>query len=187
MQSNQPVLDVHASAHFEGAAHEYPHPPGTDLCEQLLLFGVGIGVMDESDLPLRDAHSDELAADVLIDGKGRVRLDVLQQIAQGVQIRPARHLVSRRHSGSVPCSGGSGLWGRQVAENELGQLVRLPILPNAEYIFHAHIDFTARIVGKKRVNQPLVKAQLAPITGNLQHIVDFGVYLSRVNGGGAVR
>ena len=187
MQGDQPVLDVHSRAHFEGAAHEDPNAPGADLCKQLLLLGIGIGIVDESNLPLRDAHSNEFTTDVLIDGKGRVRLDVLQQIAQGVQLRPSRYLVSRRHSGPVPCGGGSGFRGGQVAENELGQLVRLPVLPNAEHVFHAHIDLTGRIVGEKRVNQPLIEAEFPCVIGDCKHIVNFGVHLSCVNGGGAVR
>ena len=58
MQSNQPVLDVHASAHFEGAAHEYPYPPGTDLCEQLRIWkeAADIQTADMLKLPTPEAE-----------------------------------------------------------------------------------------------------------------------------------
>ena len=33
VERHEPVLHVHARAHFEGAAHEHPHLTGAHLCE----------------------------------------------------------------------------------------------------------------------------------------------------------
>ena len=68
----EPVLDVHARAHFEGAAHEHTHLTGAHLCKQLLLSDFRIRLMDECDLLAGDSSGDELFPDVVVDGKGRL-------------------------------------------------------------------------------------------------------------------
>ena len=73
MERNKSVLHIHACAHFEGAAHQNAHLSGTYLAEQLLLANLGVCFMDERDLFARDAHSDQLAANIIVDRKRRVR------------------------------------------------------------------------------------------------------------------
>ena len=67
------------------------------------------------------------------------------------------------------------LGGRQVAEHELCQPVRLPVLPDAVDVVHAAIDLTVRVVRQVGVDGALVKPQLAPVRGDLEHIVGAGV------------
>ena len=66
MERHEPVLHVHARAHFEGAAHEHTHLTGADFCKQLLLPRLGVGFMDERDLLAGDSSGDELFTDVVI-------------------------------------------------------------------------------------------------------------------------
>ena len=115
VEGNEPVLDVHARAHLEGAAHEHPHPALPHPGEQFFFPGGSIGVVDESNLLGGDAPGDELVPDVLIDGEGGVRLHAIQQISQSVEV--AAGFISRRHSGLVSLGGGLGLGGGEVAEH----------------------------------------------------------------------
>ena len=78
------------------------------------------------------------------------------------------------------------LGGRQVAEHELRQLLRLPILPDAVDVVDAEIDLAAGIVRQVGVDYPLVKAQLASVRGDLEHIVGACVHAPRVNFCGAL-
>ena len=64
----------------------------------------------------------------------------------------------------------------QVAEHELRQLLRIPFFVDAQDVFHAGVDFTARFVGQQRVHQPLIQPQLSSIRRNPEHVV-----LLRVN------
>ena len=69
--------------------------------------------------------------------------------------------------------GGSGLdLGRgNVAEYQLGQLVSLAVSPDLYDIAHTLIDLGAGFIRQQLVDDTLVQAQLAAITGNLEHIV----------------
>ena len=73
MERNKPVLHIHASAHFEGTAHQDAHLSGTHLAEQFLLANLGVCFVDERDLFAWDAHSDQLAANIVVDRKRCVR------------------------------------------------------------------------------------------------------------------
>ena len=63
----------------------------------------------------------------------------------------------------------------QIAEQELCQPVRLPVLPDAVDVVHAAIDLAVRVVRQVGVDDALVKPQFAPIRGDLEHIVRAGV------------
>ena len=168
VERHEPVLHVHARAHLEGAAHEHTHLTGAHLCKQLLLSDFRIRLMDECDLLAGDSSGDELFPDVVVDGKGRLlrpgfRVD---SRLQRVKLRVVRAFCSDPAALSRLALG-SG----QVAEHELGQFVRLPVLPDAVDIVHAAIDLAVRVVRQVGVDDALVKAQLAPIRGDFQHIV----------------
>ena len=179
----EPVLDVHARAHFEGAAHEHTHLTGAHLCKQLLLSDFRIRLMDECDLLAGDSSGDELFTDVVVDGKGRLlrpgfRID---SRLQRVKLRVVRAFCSdpaalRRFT----------LRGGKVAEHELCQFVRLSVLPDAVDVVHAAIDLAVRVVRQVGVDDALVKAQLAPIRGDFEHIVGACVHDTRVNFCGAL-
>ena len=179
----EPVLDVHARAHFEGAAHEHTHLTGAHLCKQLLLSDFRIRLMDECDLLAGDSSGDELFTDVVVDGKGRLlrpgfRID---SRLQRVKLRVVRAFCSdpaalRRFT----------LRGGKVAEHELCQFVRLSVLPDAVDVVHAAIDLAVRGIGQVGVYDALIEAQLAPIRGNLEHIVLACVHDTRVNFCGAL-
>ncbi len=51
VERHEPVLHVHTGTHLEGAAHEDAHLTGAHLCKQLLLPRLGVGLVDEGDLP----------------------------------------------------------------------------------------------------------------------------------------
>ena len=78
------------------------------------------------------------------------------------------------------------LRGRQVAEHELRQLLRLPVLPDAVDVVHAQIDLAVRVVRQVGVDYPLVEAQLASVRGDLEHIVGACVHAPRVDFCGAL-
>ena len=179
----EPVLDVHARAHFEGATHEHTHLTGAHLCKQLLLSDFRIRLMDECDLLAGDSSGDELFTDVVVDGKGRLlrpgfRID---SRLQRVKLRVVRAFCSdpaalRRFT----------LRGGKVAEHELCQFVRLSVLPDAVDVVHAAIDLAVRGIRQVGVYDALIEAQLAPIRGNLEHIVLACVHDTRVNFCGAL-
>ena len=72
MQGNQPVLHIHTSAHFEGAAHQDTHLTSTNLCKQFLFSGLCVCVMDEGNLLWRNTTGNQLGANVIIGGKRRI-------------------------------------------------------------------------------------------------------------------
>ena len=115
MQRNEPVLDVHARAHLLCAAHEDAHLAGADFGKQLFFSCVGVGVVNESDLAGRNPPCDELIPNVLLDGKGRVRLYV-QEIVQGMKLRAARCLVPGSPRRLFLFCGGFSFGGGQVTE-----------------------------------------------------------------------
>ena len=57
-----------------------------------------------------------------------------------------------------------------IAEYELGQLIRLPVPPDLHDIVHALIDLGSRLIRQQRVDDPLVQPQLAAIRSDLEHI-----------------
>ena len=183
VERHEPVLHVHARAHFEGAAHEHTHLTGAHLCKQLLLSDFRIRLMDECDLLAGDSSGDELFTDVVVDGKGRLlrpgfRID---SRLQRVKLRVVRAFCSdpaalRRFT----------LRGGKVAEHELCQFVRLSVLPDAVDVVHAAIDLAVRGIRQVGVYDALIEAQLAPIRGNLEHIVLACVHDTRVNFCGAL-
>ena len=64
---HQTVLDVGACSHLLGAAQQNPDLACTDLGEQFLLFGLGIGGVDEGHFALGDPCCQQLLFDVIID------------------------------------------------------------------------------------------------------------------------
>ena len=173
VERHKPVLHVHARAHFEGAAHEHTHLTGAHLCKQLLLPRLGVRLVDKCDLLAGDSSGDELFTDVVVNRERRffgciLPNDSFQRVKlRAVQI-PARRLCRLR-------SGRAGFWGGQIAEHELGQPVRLSVLPDAVDVVHAQIDLAARVVRQVGIDDALVKPQFAPVRGDLEHIVRAGV------------
>ena len=173
MERDEPVLHVHTRAHLEGAAHEHTHLTGADFCKQLLLPRFGVGFMDERYLLAGYSSGDELFPDVVIYREaGFVGVIFVNEPLKGVQFRvvqiPARRLCRLR-------PGRAGFRGGQIAEHELGQPVLLSVLPDAMDVVHAAIDLAVRVVRQVGVDDALVKPQLAPVRGDLEHIVRAGV------------
>ena len=130
--------------------------------------------MDECNLLAGDTTGYELFPDVVIYREaGFVGVFLVDQPLDGVELRavqiPARRLCRLR-------PGRAGFRGGQIAEHELGQPVRLPVLPDAVDVVHAAIDLTVRVVRQVGVDDALVKPQLAPVRGDLEHIVGAWVY-----------
>ena len=66
MQGNQPILAIRACAHFRRAAKQNPYIAGAHFAEKLLLFGFGVSFVDERNLLARNAHIDQLLADIVV-------------------------------------------------------------------------------------------------------------------------
>ena len=184
VERDEPVLHVHTRAHLEGAAHEHTHLTGAHLCKQLLLPRFGVGFMDECDLLAGDSSGNELFPDVVIYREaGFVGCILPNDSFQRVKLRavqiPARRLCRLR-------PGRAGFRGGQIAEHELGQPVRLPVLPDAVDVVHAAIDLAVRVVRQVGVDDALVKPLLASVRGDLEHIVGACVHDTRMNFCGAL-
>ena len=124
--------------------------------------------MDECNLLAGDSSGDELFPDVVVDGKGRL-------LRFGFRVNGSLQRVKlravRAFRGDPAALRRLALGGRQVAEHELRQLLRLSVLPDAVDVVDAQIDLAARVVRQVGIDYPLVKAQLAPVRGDFQHIV----------------
>ena len=119
--------------------------------------------MDKGDLFGRHSLGNELLSNVLIHRKGRFRLWQRHRVLQCVQ----RWVVQR-----LRCLfGRPGLGRRDVAKDQLCQLVGLAVPPDLHDIVHTLVDFGARLIRQQLVDDPLVQTQLAPVAGDLEHIV----------------
>ena len=139
--------------------------------------------MDECNLLAGDSSGNELFPDVVVDGKGwllRFGFRVNGSL-QRVKLRAVRAF-----RGDPAALRRLALGGRQVAEHELCQPVRLPVLPDAVDIVHAAIDLAVRVVRQVGVDYTLVEAQLASVRGDLEHIVGACVHAPRVDFCGAL-
>ena len=190
MQSDQPILTVGSCAHLGRTAEQYTHLTGAYLCEQLLLFHFGIGVVNKGNLVRRHAAGDHLAADILV----HVEIAFNRVAGYPGQLRQIIDWFQRRKVILVPrticlfrcvCLRGCSLHalrGRNVAEYQLCQPVVCAFLPNAEDVFDAGIDLAPRVIRQQRIDQALIQSQLSSVAGNLQHVVHpwinaAGVYL----------
>ena len=135
--------------------------------------------MDKGNLLGGYALGDEFLPDVLVHRKGRFRLIQRHSVLQSVEGRVVQRL---RHLFGRP-----GLGRGDVAEHQLGQLVGLAVPPNLHDIVHALIDLGARLIRQQLVDDPLVQPQLAPVAGDLEHIVLGRVHRAAVYQGSAFR
>ena len=72
-------------------------------------------------------------------------------------------------------------WCGEVAEDELGELICLSVLPDGIDIIHAQINLTACLIGQVGIDNALVKPQLAPVRGDLEHIIGTCVHDPRMD------
>ena len=169
MKCHQTVLHIGACAHLGGAAQKDTNLTGTDFREQLLFPHFGIGFMDKSDLVGRHPLGNEFLTNIVIYRKGRFlfrqRHSAFQCVKQWI-IQRFRRLACRSF----------GLWCRNVAEHQLGQLVSFAVPPDLHDVVHTLIDLCSGFVRQHLVDDPLVKPQLTAIRGNLEHVI-----LGRVN------
>ena len=85
------------------------------------------------------------------------------------------------------CLFGWGCLGRgNVAEHQLGQFIRVPILPDLHDVVHALIDLGSRFIGEQLVDDTLVQSQLATIRGDFEHIIYRRVHTASVYFGSAL-
>ena len=75
------------------------------------------------------------------------------------------------------------LWSRHIAENQLGQLLFLGVVPDAQDVVDAGIQLTAGVIGQSGIHQPLVKTDFAAIRRDFQHIIHRGVNRTAVDFG----
>ena len=163
MQRDQPVLDVGPGSHLGGAAHEHAHLTGAHLGEQLLLLDLRIGFMDEGNLLGRYAVGDELFPNVVIDIEGIFLRRFIRNEGFASALRSSR------------CTRALGR--RNIAEDELCQPVFLPGFPDAQDVADTGVDLAGRIVRQQRIDETLIEAELAPVAGDLEHVVHRGIDL----------
>ena len=176
MQGNQSVLHIHTSTHFEGTAHQNTHLTGTNLCKKLLFPSLCIRIMDESNLLCRNATGNQLGANIIIRSKGRIGGIERSEGIESGSIRTFFLWLLRAFFRRSLCFGC-----RDITEHQLGQLVSLSVLPDAENILHAHIDLRTLFIRKIGVNNPLIQPQLSSIRGDLEHVVLPRLYSAAVN------
>lgn len=169
MQRHKAILHIGACAHLGGTSHKHTHLTGTDFGEQLLLPDFGVGFMDKSDLVSRHPLGNEFLTNIVIYRKDPF---LLRQGYSAFQCMKQRIIQRFRR---LACRGFC-LWGRNVAEHQLGQLVSFAIPPDLHDVVHTLIDLCAGFVRQQLVDDPLVQSQLAAIRGNLEHII-----LGRIN------
>ena len=51
----------------------------------------------------------------------------------------------------------------EVAEQQLGQLIRLSFLINPKHIPHTGVELAVGVIRQKRIHQPLIQSQLSAI------------------------
>ena len=141
MQGDKPILDIHASAHFERASHENAHLSAAYLCKQFLLAGLGICIMDKGDFSGWDTAGNELGANIIIDAERRRSVSRLGQHFQRPKLRAVKSACSFGHA-----LRGCGLWGGNVAKYKLGQLIRLSVPPDLEDVSDALVDLAFRVI-----------------------------------------
>ena len=73
VKCDQTILHVGARAHLGRAAHQDAHLTTPDFCEQLPLFDLRIGVVDERNLLRRHTGVNEFLTHILIDRERRFR------------------------------------------------------------------------------------------------------------------
>ena len=183
MKRHKPVLHVHAGPHFEGAAHQHTHLTGTDFGKQFFLPCLGIGLMDKGDLFSRNASCHQFLPDVIVDGELRFRRVVLNSTCDSmklriIQITADRLGCFRRWSTGFGCA--------QVAKHQLGQFVRLTLVPDAVDVIHTHIDLARRVIRQIRIDDALVESQLSAVRGDAEHIVHAGVHRTGMDFGSAL-
>ena len=110
MQRDEPVLDVHTSPHLKGAPHEDAHLSASDFGKQLFFADFGVRLMDVRDLFPWNPQRDQLAANIVIDGKRRVwRNAVAGELRfQRVKLRVIERTASRFFCALGGCNLGRG-------------------------------------------------------------------------------
>ena len=186
MGGNEPVLDVGACTHLGCTAQKDPHLSGAYLPEKLFLPYFRVGVMDKGDLLRGHSALDELAANILVDCEPGIR-SFLQRngILQRTDFRVVQNCAGRLcgNTASLAPGGGCG----NIAEDQLRQLLIFSLAPELQDIGNALVDFCAYVIRQHGVNDPLIEAELAPVRGNLEHVVLFRVNSAGMNLGGTFR
>ena len=71
VQGYKPILNIHASAHFEGTSHQDTHLTGAHLCKKFFLPDLSIGIVDEGNLFRWNPPGNQFGTDVIISSKRR--------------------------------------------------------------------------------------------------------------------
>ena len=164
VDGRQTVLHVRSCAHFRRAPDEHADFAFADLLEGVLLRLVGMRILDERDLLCGDAPFDQLVAQVLVNAIGGIERGELR-LGENVGLLPVA----------------LALRGGHVAEHELRGLDGLALTVDAEHVFHATVHLAVLPIGKRRVDEPLIERDLAPVVGDFQHVVLFGRHGARMH------
>ena len=60
----------------------------------------------------------------------------------------------------------------EVAEQQLGQLVRLSFFINTKHIPHTGVELAVGVIRQEWIHQPLIQPQLSAIRCDFQHVID---------------
>ena len=75
--------------------------------------------------------------------------------------------------------------GREVAEQELGQLLVFAFLPDLQDVAHTDVQLAVRVIREHGVHQADIQTDFSAIVGDAQHIIHGRIHIARVNLGGA--
>jgi len=73
--------------------------------------------------------------------------------------------------------------GGEVAEQKLGQLLILALLPDLQHVPHTNVQLAARVVRQHGVHQADVQADFSAIVGDAQHIVHRRIHRAGMDAG----
>ena len=75
---------------------------------------------------------------------------------------------------------------RKVAEQKLGQLLVLALLPDLQHVLHTDVEFAVRVVREHGVHQAHIQTDLSAVIGDAEHIVLRGIHRAGVDAGGTL-
>ena len=157
MNGNHTFLSVHANTHFPSRTDQDTDLALIYICEQLFLFCVSVRFMDKRDF---------LCGNFLLNKPGFNVL--IQSSAFHIDFRIVC-LSSFRFA--LPLGRG------HITENQLGSfdLAAFTILLN--YIVGTAVDLASFLIRKTWINHSLGIGNLSAVAGDLQHIVNAGIYV----------
>ena len=153
------LLRVHANAHLARRADQHANLAVIDVLKELLAPCITVRLVNKCDLPLGDPALDQNIAQIVVEPR-TLRIEI--PVGRVGILRIGAALVG-------------ALRGRHVQENDLRALAVGALLVFREDVLGRAVDLAVRLVGERRVDHALGVGYLAPVAGDLEHVVHLGV------------